>query len=148
MSKLNLDQLCQLRPLLSRCGLQLGPAFITEDRNIAGGAEDDGCWRDSRKGAFEPTSANGKTADVKVKDPIALGHETAGLVVAGTSPSPLPPLIRLAKPRHALGPKISHHKKGYRVAHEPGEIYRTRYDCKVGKSELWPSVQFAGILIS
>ncbi|KAH8929804.1 hypothetical protein BT69DRAFT_1276025 [Atractiella rhizophila] len=69
-------------------------------------------------------------------------------VVTGTSPSPLPPLIRLAKQSHALGPKISLHKKGYCVALEPGEIYRTFYDCKVGKSELWPSVEFAAILIS
>ncbi|KAH8917706.1 hypothetical protein BT69DRAFT_1338896 [Atractiella rhizophila] len=73
---------------------------------------------------------------------MVLGYETAGLVVTGTSPSPLPPLIRLAKQSHALGPKISLHKKGYCVALEPGEIYRTFYDCKVGKSELWPSVEF------
>ncbi|KAH8916953.1 xylitol dehydrogenase [Atractiella rhizophila] len=67
---------------------------------------------------------HGKIADFIVKDPMVLGHETAGIVVA-------------------VGPKVTHLKKGDRVALEPGETCRTCYDCKAGRYELCPSIEFA-----
>ncbi|KAH8930218.1 hypothetical protein BT69DRAFT_1328031 [Atractiella rhizophila] len=52
MSRFNPRPSVALRPLVWRSDLQLGPAFITEDRKAAGGAKDDGCRRGCRERAM------------------------------------------------------------------------------------------------
>ncbi|KAM0793399.1 hypothetical protein ACM66B_000851 [Microbotryomycetes sp. NB124-2] len=56
---------------------------------------------------------HGKIGDFVVKDPMVLGHESAGIVVE-------------------VGSSVKHLKKGDRVAMEPGESCRVCYSCKSG----------------
>ncbi|KAM0755592.1 xylitol dehydrogenase [Meredithblackwellia eburnea MCA 4105] len=67
---------------------------------------------------------HGKIGDFVVKDPMVLGHESAGVVVK-------------------LGSQVQHLKAGDRVALDPGESCRTCISCKEGHYERCPDMVFA-----
>ncbi|KAF5344146.1 hypothetical protein D9758_008852 [Tetrapyrgos nigripes] len=68
--------------------------------------------------------AHGRIGDFVVKDPMVLGHESAGVVCK-------------------VGAKVSHVKVGDRVAVEPGSTCRMCDACKSGRYNLCPDIVFA-----
>lgn len=67
---------------------------------------------------------DGSIGKFVVKDPMVLGHESAGTVVA-------------------VGPKVTKHKVGDNVCMEPGIPCRQCDDCKGGRYNLCPDMAFA-----
>lgn len=65
----------------------------------------------------------GRCGRFVVEDPIVLGHESSGIVVA-------------------IGPKVKHFKIGDRVAIEPGKSCRKCSFCKNGRYNLCPAMEF------
>ncbi|KAJ4478231.1 xylitol dehydrogenase [Lentinula aciculospora] len=67
---------------------------------------------------------HGKIGDFIVKDPMVLGHESAGVITK-------------------VGAKVKHVKVGDKVAVEPGSTCRICDSCKSGKYNLCPDIVFA-----
>jgi L-iditol 2-dehydrogenase len=68
---------------------------------------------------------HGRIGDFVVKQPLVLGHEPSGVVVAG-------------------GPDAHRHEVGQRVALEPGVPCSTCEQCKFGRYNLCPRMRFFG----
>jgi L-iditol 2-dehydrogenase len=68
---------------------------------------------------------HGRIGDFVVKQPLVLGHEPSGVVVAG-------------------GPDAHRHEVGQRVALEPGVPCSTCEQCKLGRYNLCPRMRFFG----
>ncbi|KAI0719616.1 chaperonin 10-like protein [Cerioporus squamosus] len=67
---------------------------------------------------------HGHIGHVAVKQPMVLGHESAGIV-------------------HKIGKNVKNLREGDRVAMEPGPTCRVCEDCKRGRYEICPDIKFA-----